>query len=138
MTTPTQSQPPAAGEAAHTPTPWFHTETDIHTAPDDVSSVGWGIATANGFHRDRTSETRRANAAFIVRCVNSHAALVEALEAFAAVADEYDKNCLDECRPEWNEANDDATEMLTGRGGKPLLSLRHFKQARAALNLAQS
>ncbi len=65
-----------------------------------------------------------------------NAALREAIAPFASVADEYDKNCLDECRPEWGGANDEATEILTGRGGKPLLSLRHFIQARSALKRA--
>ncbi len=61
------------------------------------------------------------------------AALAGCLEPFARVADEYDKNGLDECRPEWNEAHDEMTEMLSGRGGKQLLTLNHFFAAHIAL-----
>lgn len=65
----TQSNlPHAAGEAAHTPTPW-HTDgmfVDVANSPDYVAECFGSVA--------------NDNAAFIVRACNSHAALVAALE----------------------------------------------------------
>lgn len=86
----TQTQPPATktaqadagapkGEvAAHTPTPWLcaSDSPEIHTPADASSPVGWHIAHING---GQSFDERMANAAFIVRACNSHAALVEAL-----------------------------------------------------------
>lgn len=71
----------------------------------------------------------------IARMKQREGELVGALAPFAKVADEYDKNCLDECRPEWggNGGNDEMTELLQGRGGKRLLVLRDFIAARAVL-----
>ncbi len=69
----------------HTPTPWSckymfqgsHTpkRADIKGPPGhrEVAAVYWHVV-------DSDHETALANAAFIVRAVNSHAALVEALE----------------------------------------------------------
>jgi len=66
----------------HTPTPWHFTKEvdemgnpvwDITTDPVDD---GWIIA-----HTLTQSKEDKANASFIVRAVNAHEALVEALEA---------------------------------------------------------
>jgi len=65
MTTKTQT--------THTPTPWYVNGSLI--AP---TRTGKRFAIAEIF-RDNV-QTAKANAAFIVRCVNSHAALVEAVE----------------------------------------------------------
>lgn len=74
----TQSQPPAAGQAAHTPPPWrvkrFRNTLFIeHTSNWDVCSVK--------IEHAFDERTAKANFAFIVRACNSHAALVEALES---------------------------------------------------------
>lgn len=70
------------------------------------------------------------------RLQSENGALREALTPFAKVADEYDKNCLDECRPDWGDGRekDEETELLQGRGGKRLLVLRDFIAARSTLN----
>src|SRR5262245_7715124 len=64
--------------------------------------------------------------------------LQEALEPFAAVADEYETNGLDECRPEWVmngcETFDLDHVLFRGRGGRKLISLRDVGEARRALN----
>ncbi len=71
---PHSSQPSAAGEAAHTPTPWGDNNNCQFVSPSGLL-IG---DTGNG--DQRTWAERRANAAFIVRACNSHAALVAALE----------------------------------------------------------
>jgi hypothetical protein len=61
--------------------------------------------------------------------------LVAALRPLAAIADAYDTNRLDECRPEWGEGElkDSQTILFEGRGGKTLLTLEDALRARAAL-----
>ena len=64
-------------------------------------------------------------------------ALEEALKPLARIADEYDINGLEEARPDWvssgvQDFNLDV-ELLCGRGGKTLLTLRHAMQARLIL-----
>ena len=90
---PTQSptNPHAAGKAAHTPTPW-----SVRAARNDE---GYGLLICD---EDQTILARmdtwlgstpeaemEANAAFIVRACNSHAALVEALKAIREEATAY-------------------------------------------------
>ena len=68
--------------ANHTPTPWRRDETDesCFVIPrNDLQTVQ--IVCVLGEHSDVADATDYANAAFIVRAVNSHDALVEALEA---------------------------------------------------------
>lgn len=64
-------------------------------------------------------------------------ACLMALEPLAAIADAYDKNGLDEARPEWvsagNETFDPDKELYCGRGGAALLTLRHAFTAREVL-----
>lgn len=126
-------QSPAAGEAAHTPTPWQLTPIDnairgrIYwvTAPARghlkkifIADAGFDVDGAN------TRKEADANAAFIVRACNSHDALVEALaEAEIALA-------TIECQ-DTNQASKNlrfAKERAT----------RALPQARAALKLATS
>ncbi len=63
--------------------------------------------------------------------------LEDALRPFAAVADEYDKDGLDECRPDWVRRGisklDVENELYAGRGGKTLITLGHILEARNAL-----
>lgn len=66
----------------HTPTPW-HVESDIEIWCD---TGGFVAMTMTAEQAVGTAEDY-ANAAFIVRAVNAHAALVEALEAVISVAD---------------------------------------------------
>jgi hypothetical protein len=60
-----------------------------------------------------------------------------ALEPLAAIADAYDGNGLDECRPDWvaagNETYDPQKELYCGRGGKALLTLQQALTAREVL-----
>ncbi len=58
----------------HTPTPWQANQSELA-----ASSPLCSIRGPNGAYQV-CSDTNAANAAFIVRAVNSHAALVEALE----------------------------------------------------------
>lgn len=80
----TNNQPRAAGEAAHTPTPWHVIEEDNCTFSIMHTGSGQWIATVHGGR-----EYDEQDAAFIVRACNSHAALVGALEALLRVADEH-------------------------------------------------
>ncbi len=63
--------------------------------------------------------------------------LEDALKPFAAIADEYDADGLDEVRPDWILRGiaklDLDAELFSGRGGKELMTLRHVLQAREAL-----
>jgi hypothetical protein len=92
-------------QTAHTPTPWTVQHSgEGYPLIAGPESPDWGtearydfIATllphpsnlySNGKHRTRDGiAEREANAAFIVLAVNSHAALVEALEAVRQVID---------------------------------------------------
>jgi len=69
-------------EKAHTPTPW-----KIGAAGDICHGAGgWnGVPLHTGWVEDAwiNDETAKANAAFIVRAVNSHDKLVEALRLVA-------------------------------------------------------
>ena len=63
--------------------------------------------------------------------------LEEALKPFAAIADEYDADGLDEARPSWvvsgNEKWDPNKELYNGRGGKCLITIADVMRARQAL-----
>lgn len=58
-----------------------------------------------------------------------------ALRPLAAIADRYDDDGLDEARPEWgdNSRDPESIELLSGRGGKQLLTLADAFRARTAL-----
>ena len=61
----------------------------------------------------------------------------KALAPFAKIADKYDADELDECRPDWirrgiKKLNLEA-ELFCGRGGETLITLGHVLEARAAL-----
>lgn len=67
--------PPAAGKAAHTPTPWF-------PIPQNPRGTYWRITqepTAAPYNCDVAQGITKEDATFIVTACNSHAALVEAL-----------------------------------------------------------
>jgi hypothetical protein len=63
--------------------------------------------------------------------------LEDALRPFAAIADQYDEDGLDECRPDWVARGvhkfDLDQELYSGRGGKQLMTLRDVIRAREAL-----
>lgn len=63
--------------------------------------------------------------------------LEEALKPFAAIADEYDHDGLDEARPYWINKGikkfDLSVELYSGRGGKELMTLGDVIRAREAL-----
>jgi len=63
--------------------------------------------------------------------------LENALRPFAKVADAYDADGLDECRPDWVKRGikklDLGVELYSGRGGKELITLGNILEARAAL-----
>lgn len=88
-----KNKPPAAGQAAHTPTPWrvfkppFPDSTNPPCNEIRQASGNWPITKVTfskpthkgGIIRYDLAECE-ANAAFIVRACNSHAALVDALK----------------------------------------------------------
>lgn len=94
---------PRTGNDAHTPTPWravIHSRSIEGKAPNQFSypikPVGGSFVIANvtlAYPETADNEMRldyaqgEANAAFIVRAVNSHAALVEALERIVAISE---------------------------------------------------
>lgn len=63
--------------------------------------------------------------------------LKAALKPFAVVADRYDADELDECRPDWIRKGikklNLEEELYCGRGGETLITLGHVLEARAAL-----
>lgn len=76
-------------QAAHTPTPWYadrleHVVSVRASLPDD----GEFTVFTTEYSSADDPQLNDANAAHIVRCVNSHSALVEALRSFA-LSDEY-------------------------------------------------
>lgn len=70
---------PKQPDQGHTPTPW-HTRSAMGWSIDDEG--GNQLAICRGNYSATTPHGDTDNAAFIVRCVNSHDALVRALEAF--------------------------------------------------------
>lgn len=70
-------------------------------------------------------------------CPNKIEALRTALAPIVAIADAYDSSNLDEHRPEWEtdlDARDFSDiELVSGRGGKVLLTLADVLAIRAAL-----
>jgi acetone carboxylase gamma subunit len=66
----------------HTPLPWEAEDVDIFAADCDFHTV----ATCECNHTCRDEDEQAANAALIVRAVNSHHALVAALQSLAADA----------------------------------------------------
>lgn len=70
----------------------------------------------------------------LVNCLKH---LVDAIKPLAAIADEYDANGLEECRPDWVERGleekDPNKELYCNRGGKALIRLRDAMSARVAL-----
>lgn len=84
------TNPHAAGKAAHTPTPWFAVRNskywEINTGDCDYSP---SIAECCPSKCKWGEDVEAANAAFIVRACNSHEALVEALKAIREEATAY-------------------------------------------------
>lgn len=90
----------------HTPTPWGYRSGEVYANDGDVNPVIAYI------ERDTTSDEQAdADGELIVRAVNSHAALVEALELFM--------------------------EWASGRDPAPHIPAATMAQARAALKLAK-
>lgn len=63
--------------------------------------------------------------------------LIQALQPLAAIADAYEKSGLDEHRPGWGDKPFSDVEIVSGRGGKRLLTLQHAFDAREALKGVQ-
>lgn len=63
--------------------------------------------------------------------------LEQALRPLANIADEYDADGLDECRPDWIKRGvrvfNGSVELYSGRGGKSLLTLNDALHARDIL-----
>jgi hypothetical protein len=88
----------------HTPTPWM-THRAGEMLPDDWMIMADMGLTPNGIQQvstvaralsiRQTPETTAANAAFIVKAVNSHEALVKALQFIADGYDNQDVNHVD-------------------------------------------
>lgn len=86
--------------ADHTPTPWRVEEgTDLIWGacnPDDMSTYGMGYSIVQGKSgswgdRKPGMDEREANAAFIVKAVNSHDALVKSLQDIVFTAEDDEK-----------------------------------------------
>jgi hypothetical protein len=78
--------------SSHTPTPWFVAYREDGTPIIDAEYQPHGLVCelAKQYPQDdgvRSLDAEQANAAFIVRACNSHAALVEALEEIQRTAD---------------------------------------------------
>ena len=120
------TNPHAAGKAAHTPTPW-----SVRAARNDE---GYGLLICD---EDQTilagmdtwlgptpEAEMEANAAFIVRACNSHAALVEALRKMMKLVADFEDAAKGDCdMPELSEADSiheqarAAIARATGQGG---------------------
>lgn len=78
------------GERMHTPTPWAAEEGTIHHIGHTVITAAHAGMTSNTplakVSHLGDEESARADAAFIVRAVNSHDQLVEALEKIMGIA----------------------------------------------------
>lgn len=125
---PTQSptNPHAAGKAAHTPTPWSvrasrNDEGYGLLICDEDQTILAGMDTWLGPTPEAEME---ANAAFIVRACNSHAALVEALWKMMKLAADFEDAAKGDWKmPELSEADSiheqarAAIARATGQGG---------------------
>lgn len=65
----------------HTPTPWYWTKV-IERNFDGSGGDAWPIYKKDGRYAHPATANNESDAAFIVRAVNSHDALVAALELF--------------------------------------------------------
>lgn len=74
---------PKQPDQGHTPTPW-HTRSAMGWSIDDEG--GNQLAICRGNYSATTPHGDTDNAAFIVRCVNSHGALVKALRDLLVAA----------------------------------------------------
>ena len=86
-------------ETKHTPTPWKSNSMEIFT---DAGKTSKRIAFATGYAQgdQNTLDEIRANAAFIVKAVNMHDELVEALQEWL---DEADRLGIGKCKG-WEKA----------------------------------
>ena len=102
--------------ANHTPTPWHIGERDPYDNTLTVCAKGRHefveVPVAAIRPRPFYANNQEANAAFIVRAVNSHAALVEALTA-AVVQMEYTGDGSEAAKYQWPALYDMARAALT-------------------------
>jgi hypothetical protein len=131
---PKLNQPGARGRAlrkdmntTHTPTPWHRHDSEQFTVCGQD-----GLSIASTAVESRPEIESDANLAFIVRAVNSHAALVEALDSIEATA--VNLHCALQSTAHM-DPNDSRIPTITGQVVKDLLVLRD--QARAALQSAK-
>ena len=99
------TNPHAAGKAAHSPLPWRVNGNHIEARPDpENSDTYWAeVAYLDTEWFERITE---ANAQFIVRACNSHAALVEALRKMMKLAADFEDAAKGDCEmPELSEAD---------------------------------
>lgn len=121
------SQP--AGESAHTPTPWQVMDDNTEGRAQILAIIpvnGHGVVCRIPSAGMAPGE-QEANAAFIARAANSHAAY----EALAEKADELER-CADllACAKDRDEHNRRTLDLATAQ--------YEYRQARAALALAKS
>lgn len=100
----------------NTPTPWQEIDGEIWN--DDATKI---IASNLVHPFAESGPVRLANAAFIVKCVNSHASLVEALEA---AMEELEANKVAMIGPEW-------ASQRTMTGGALAKCARALRNAKA-------
>lgn len=75
--------------ATHTPTPWIASNNAV-MSPQSGDRVYFEVNVSDTESGERNLEQEDANAAHIVHCVNSHAALVEALRKLEPLLGEID------------------------------------------------
>lgn len=110
-------------ETKHTPTPWRLDSAGVNVT--DSSPERYCIANVHG----NSVKNLEANAAFIVRACNEHAALVAVAEAAASLVFNLENT------NGWNMPFNSQTTRVPGTGGKWVESqgLASFKQALANL-----
>jgi len=104
----------------HTPTPW-------RLAGIEIWAGSKRIAMGNGAYDEKDRETKKANAAFIVKAVNLHDELVEACRLFVSHHDGYnidgskryllDKDIENQCAQNWEKVCGIARDILAKAAG---------------------
>jgi hypothetical protein len=75
-------------DSTHTLTPWYTTEI-IESGIGMQKKTEWPIYAANGKYAHPATATNAADAEFIVRAVNSHQELLDALQAIVEFEESY-------------------------------------------------
>lgn len=107
----------------HTPTPW-----KAFTRKDDSQLISIGDP-RNGYHSQFDWLGTPSELRTVIRCVNSHDALVKALEPFAKTEEWFAGTV-------WENANDEMEVFYDYKNGSHV-TVGDFRRARAALAAAK-